>query len=111
LTDLTFIDDGNPDFRDAKGKGKENDGHVPRIINFDKYMKTARIILEIQRFQQVYNLIDVPEIQEFLKFELNSVRDEDPNSLYQRSLALEPREDQLHSGEKLELMLQDEGLL
>ncbi len=38
-----------------------------RLLNFDKYVKISRIMGEVQRFQVPYNLVEVPEMQNFLK--------------------------------------------
>lgn len=78
LTDLTFTEDGNPDTRG-------ND-----LINFDKYSKSSRIILDLQRFQIPYSLIPVPEIIEYVKASLGAA--DTDQDLYARSLELEPRE-------------------
>ncbi|KAJ3050654.1 hypothetical protein HK102_012227, partial [Quaeritorhiza haematococci] len=81
LTDLTFIEDGNPNFL------KSNARH----INFSKRMKTAEVIREIQQYQNApYSLRDVAEIQEFLRGCLRESADE--TDLYNMSLQLEPRE-------------------
>jgi hypothetical protein len=78
LTDLTFTEDGNPSIR----------GH--NLINFDKYFKSSRIIVEVQRFQIPYSLIPVPEMIEYVKASLDAADTE--QDLYARSLVLEPRE-------------------
>ena len=80
LTDLTFTDDGNQDMR-----GK--------LINFDKYAKTARIINDLMRYQVPYPLTEVVEIQDYL---LQSIQDRgtrDAQDLYELSLRLEPRDE------------------
>jgi len=70
-----------------------------RLINFDKYVKTVRIIQEMQKFQRPYNLVEVPELQEYLKekFE-NSKSGGNPDVLYRQSLGIEPREEPLGGG-------------
>jgi hypothetical protein len=75
LTDLTFIDEGNPT---SKGD----------LINFKKQRLTARVIQQIQYFQGVpfNNDIDL-ELCTYLK-ELSALDDE---GLYQLSLTREPR--------------------
>ncbi|KAJ3223211.1 hypothetical protein HK099_001399 [Clydaea vesicula] len=79
LTDLTFTEDGNPDFR-----GKN-------LINFDKYYKASKIILDLMRFQTPYNLQPVKELQDYL---INSIENSNnPKDLYRVSLLLEPRLD------------------
>ncbi|KAI9487373.1 MAG: ras guanine nucleotide exchange factor domain-containing protein [Benjaminiella poitrasii] len=80
LQDLTFIEDGNPDFLK-----KSNN-----LINFAKQQKAAEVIREIKQFQSPpYIFQYVPEIQEFIKIQLEISRDVD--YLYERSLELEPR--------------------
>lgn len=92
LTDLTFVDNGNHDTRQLVGEGSEESTSV---INFDKHMKTARIISELQRFQIPYRLTEIPELQTWMQDQLVRVRSTDPSSFqayYGRSLYLEPRE-------------------
>lgn len=92
LTDLTFVDNGNQDTRQLVGEGSEESISV---INFDKHMKTARIISELQRFQIPYRLTEIPELQTWMQDQLVRVRSSDPSSFqayYRRSLYLEPRE-------------------
>lgn len=80
LQDLTFIEDGNPDYLP-----KSNN-----MINFAKRQKTAEVIREIKQFQSVpYKLQEVPLIQEFIKTQLGSSLDVE--TLYERSLEIEPR--------------------
>ncbi|ORY03974.1 ras GEF, partial [Basidiobolus meristosporus CBS 931.73] len=82
LTDLTFTDDGNRAFR-----------RTNQVINFNKHVKTVRIIQEIQQFQVPYNLADVVELQEYLNQEIEACSGWDPNELYEVSLQREPRQD------------------
>ena len=92
LTDLTFVDNGNQDTRQLVGEGGEESVSV---INFDKHMKTARIISELQRFQIPYRLTEVPELQTWMQDQLVRVRSTDQSAYqvyYRRSLYLEPRE-------------------
>ncbi|KAI8349190.1 ras guanine nucleotide exchange factor domain-containing protein [Choanephora cucurbitarum] len=80
LQDLTFIEDGNPDFLP-----KSNN-----LINFAKRQKAAEVIRELQQFQNfAYNFHTIPELQEFIK--MNMSIDHDPDEHYERSLQLEPR--------------------
>jgi RasGEF domain len=83
LTDLTFTDDGNPDTRNA---GK--------LINFDKYAKTARIIRDLIRYQAPYALAEVLEIQALLFQSIDERSGMDVQELYEHSLKLEPRDNQ-----------------
>ncbi|KNG80123.1 Ras guanine-nucleotide exchange protein [Aspergillus nomiae NRRL 13137] len=65
------------------------------VINFDKHMKTAKIISELQRFQIPYRLTEVPELQAWMQNELIRVRSSGEKSMqtfYRRSLVLEPRD-------------------
>ncbi|KAJ5812327.1 Guanine-nucleotide dissociation stimulator CDC25 [Penicillium riverlandense] len=90
LTDLTFVDHGNQSLRTLP-----TDVGEMAVINFDKHMKTARIISELQRFQIPYRLTEVPELQTWMHNELVRVRSNGESSLqtfYRRSLVLEPRE-------------------
>ncbi|KAL4929532.1 guanine nucleotide exchange factor [Aspergillus undulatus] len=90
LTDLTFVDHGNQAVRNLS----TSEGDMS-VINFDKHVKTARIISELQRFQIPYRLTEVPELQAWMQSELVRVRSNGEKSLqtfYRRSLVLEPRE-------------------
>ncbi|KAE8145400.1 ras guanine nucleotide exchange factor domain-containing protein [Aspergillus avenaceus] len=90
LTDLTFVDHGNQPLRSLPTE----DGEMA-VINFDKHMKTARIISELQRFQIPYRLTEVPELQTWMQNELVRVRSNGEKSMqtfYRRSLVLEPRD-------------------
>jgi len=76
LTDLTFIDEGNP--------STINDG----LINFDKQRKFAQILQNIQKFQNSpYNLQTVELIQNYI---LNREYLAE-NELYKLSLVAEAR--------------------
>lgn len=97
LTDLTFIEDGNPD----RLKLNEN------LINFSKQSKTADVIREIQQYQnQPYCLQPVPELQKFIIDSFQTFEDE--NDLYQMSLLIEPRE---REDEKITRLLLESGFL
>ncbi|RCH89733.1 hypothetical protein CU098_005179 [Rhizopus stolonifer] len=80
LQDLTFIEDGNPDF-------------LPKcnnLINFAKRQKAAEVIRELKQFQNfAYNFHTIPEMQDFIKAYLDITHDVE--QLYERSLQLEPR--------------------
>ncbi|KAF7727743.1 hypothetical protein EC973_007202 [Apophysomyces ossiformis] len=81
LQDLTFIEDGNPDYLK-----KSNN-----LINFAKQQKAAESIREIKQFQSPpYTFEVVPELQDFIKQHLENSHDVE--TLYERSLQLEPRE-------------------
>ena len=92
LTDLTFVDVGNQTTRQLPGEGIEESKSV---INFDKHMKTAKIISELQRFQIPYRFTEIPELQTWMQDQLVRVRTSDGCNMtnhYRRSLLLEPRE-------------------
>ena len=93
LTDLTFVDVGNPSKRPVS-----IDGATIQLINFDKHVKTAKIISELQRFQIPYRIQEVPEMQKWIDAQLERIHNSkaaDVQHLYRRSLLLEPRENQL----------------
>ena len=92
LTDLTFVDVGNHTTRQLRGEGISDSKSV---INFDKHMKTAKIISELQRFQIPYRFTEIPELQTWMQDQLVRVRTSDECNMtnhYRRSLLLEPRE-------------------
>ena len=92
LTDLTFVDVGNQTSRQLTDS---RSGEAYSVINFDKHMKTAKIISELQRFQVPYRLTEIPELQTWMQDQLIRVRSTDLQSVqtnYRRSLLLEPRE-------------------
>lgn len=94
LTDLTFIDVGNGTTRQLPG---ENGQGGASVINFDKHMKTAKIIGQLQSFQVPYRLAAIPEMQEWMEAQIHRVRTSDQanvQSYYRRSLLLEPRDPQ-----------------
>lgn len=93
LTDLTFVDHGNQNSRSLPVL----EGGNMDVINFDKHMKTAKIISELQRFQIPYRLAEVPELQTWMQDQLVRVRSNGEKTFqahYRRSLVLEPREQQ-----------------
>jgi hypothetical protein len=92
LTDLTFIDVGNGTTRQLPGEAGSDSMSV---INFDKHIKTAKIIGQLQSFQVPYRLAAVPEMQDWMESQIQRVRSSDQaniQSYYRRSLLLEPRE-------------------
>ncbi|KAG4304720.1 hypothetical protein PORY_001773 [Pneumocystis oryctolagi] len=97
LTDLTFIEDGNPNMiKNSKD-----------LINFSKRIKTAEVIREIQQYQSVsYSFQIVPEIQTYLLQCLKGM--DNLGDMYDLSLGIEPRE---RDDEKLTRLLQESGLL
>jgi hypothetical protein len=93
LTDLTFVDAGNPATKQLPGLG---DSEGMSVINFDKHTRTAKIIGELQRFQIQYRLTEVPELQEWIQAQIvrvkSSSENENVQQYYRKSLLLEPRE-------------------
>ncbi|KAI1412350.1 ras GEF [Hypoxylon sp. FL1857] len=94
LTDLTFVDIGNPPTKQLPGAGSDDNGLT--VINFDKHSRTAKIIGELQRFQIPYRLTEVPDMQEWIQAQVTRVKESDKGnvqvSYYRKSLLLEPRE-------------------
>jgi hypothetical protein len=90
LTDLTFVDVGNNSTRRLPG-----DTAGTTVINFDKHMKTAKIIGQLQSFQVPHRLTPVPEMQKWIESQIKRVQASDEATVqnyYRRSLYLEPRE-------------------
>ncbi|KAI8823022.1 ras guanine nucleotide exchange factor domain-containing protein [Fimicolochytrium jonesii] len=85
LTDLTFMELGNPDFLPDTS-----------LINFDKRRKVYQILTgSIQKFQQQpYNLIVVPGIRDFLSG-LSNLQLLNDDELYEMSLKVEKKEEEL----------------
>lgn len=126
LTDLTFVDIGNPATKQLPGVGCEEQGLT--VVNFDKHSRTAKIIGELQRFQIPYRLTEVTDLQDWLQAEIIRVKESTDQgsmqvSYYRKSLLLEPRENPMrtqvealpsnsHSGQKADLfswMTRDRG--
>ncbi|KAK9376001.1 ras guanine nucleotide exchange factor domain-containing protein [Lipomyces chichibuensis] len=90
LTDLTFADEGNSDFRTFHPDMEDSSP----IINFDKHVRTTKIIADLQRFQVPYRFQEVPELQAWLDVEVNRVHEmylQDQHVLYRRSCNVEPK--------------------
>ncbi|KAI5456313.1 ras guanine nucleotide exchange factor domain-containing protein [Mariannaea sp. PMI_226] len=103
LTDLTFVDIGNPATKQMSlGSDSEEDGsNGITVINFDKHTRTAKIIGELQRFQIPYRLVELPDMQDWMSAQIKRVREGDQGnvqvSYYRKSLLLEPREASLRT--------------
>lgn len=96
LTDLVFIEDGIP----SVVKNTE-------LINFAKRTKTAEVILDIQKYQNVpYTLNPVPELQTWILDHMRNAGD--VHEMYNRSLEVEPRE---REEEKIARLLSESGFL
>ncbi|KAE8264041.1 hypothetical protein A4X03_0g1235 [Tilletia caries] len=97
LTDLTFIEDGNPDRLKTDN----------RLINFNKRQKTAEVIREIMIYQSTqYNLTPVPLIQQYLEVVL--VPSQTQDLMFDQSEKLEPKE---REDERIARLLQESGFL
>lgn len=103
LTDLTFVDIGNQTKRQMPRGGRSSPSvegaeaaeDCISLINFDKQVKTAKIIGDLQRFQIPYRLTPVPEMQDWMEAQINRMRSDEHANLstfYRRSCLLEPRE-------------------
>eukprot|EP01114_Cavostelium_apophysatum_P014401 TRINITY_DN3730_c0_g1_i1.p1 TRINITY_DN3730_c0_g1~~TRINITY_DN3730_c0_g1_i1.p1 ORF type:complete len:644 (-),score=209.08 TRINITY_DN3730_c0_g1_i1:151-2082(-) len=78
LTDLTFLEDGNPD--------NYNDG----LINYDKRRRISQVVKTLSNYKsQVYSFHTVPIIKGFL---LAGGEYVDENKCYKLSLEIEPRD-------------------
>jgi son of sevenless-like protein len=96
LTDLTFIEDGIPSIIKKS-----------TLINFAKRAKTAEVIRDIQQYQNVpYPLQPVPELQEYILSNMQAAGD--VHEMYEKSLAVEPRE---REDEKIVRVLAESGFL
>ncbi|KAK9474616.1 ras guanine nucleotide exchange factor domain-containing protein [Dipodascopsis tothii] len=90
LSDLVFTDEGNPDKRNMEPENPLS----PRVINFDKFMRTTKIIADLQRFQVPYQFHEVADIQSWISAELGRVHAanlRDRLALYNRSCEIEER--------------------
>ncbi|GAP87888.1 hypothetical protein SAMD00023353_1601180 [Rosellinia necatrix] len=94
LTDLTFVDNGNPSTRQLPGAGPDGQGMT--IINFDKHNRTAKIVSDLQRFQIPYRFAEIPDLQEWIQAQIVRMKELDTGnvqvSYFRKSLLLEPRE-------------------
>lgn len=92
LTDLTFVDAGNSDTRFLPQPG--DSGEKINVVNFDKHMRTARIIGQLQAHQTPYRLREVPELKAWILREVERVRAMESGFVqdsYRRSCVLEPK--------------------
>ena len=82
LTDLTFIELGNPDY-------------IPEsnFINFEKRRKVAVVVNEIYQYQQnTFHLQEIPALRDFIH-NLGKNGWPEEKALYERSWIVEPREE------------------
>ncbi|KAK0336974.1 Ras guanine nucleotide exchange factor bud5 [Friedmanniomyces endolithicus] len=97
LTDLTFLDAGNPKTRELPHIASPDGQHAVSVINFDKYSRMAKIISHLQKFQVPYLLQSVPEMQAWMEASMVRMRasnDEMVGNFHRRSLMVEPRQDE-----------------
>lgn len=93
LTDLTFVDAGNPKVRELPGTATKS-GQGILVINFDKHMRMAKIISHVQKFQVPYKLQPIPEMQTWMQKHLERMREGHAamvGKLHRRSLIIEPK--------------------
>lgn len=87
LTDLVFIDEGNPSHRPSKNTTRS-------LINFDKHSKTAKIITEFQHTQMPYKFQEVPELSAWILSSCLRMRKSATDlsgNLWRKSLVIEPK--------------------
>ncbi|KTW32685.1 uncharacterized protein T551_00170 [Pneumocystis jirovecii RU7] len=92
LTDITFIEEGNPSYRSFRNSSSIT--HSIQLINYDKYIKIYSIISKLQQFQEPYKLELVEELQTWIESQVSRIRMKGQNNLtelWRRSLALEPK--------------------
>ncbi|KAH3760399.1 cell division control protein [Pelomyxa schiedti] len=86
LSDLTFIEEGNPDVVPDS----------PGLINWSKMKMTAKVLKEIQRHQSVpFVLQPVTSVQAFIS-DIETRPGMTDDDAYERSLELEPKEPDSH---------------
>ena len=93
LTDLTFLDAGNPATRELPGTASAS-GEAIAVINFDKYMRMAKVVCQLQRFQIPYKLKAVQELQAWTEMHLQRMHQNENElvgTFHRRSLIVEPR--------------------
>jgi hypothetical protein len=94
LTDLTFVEAGNPKMRDLPGTTNES-GEAVSVINFDRHMRMAKIVTHLQKFQVAYKLQEVPELKSWLQQHLQRMREGHAamvGQLHRRSMIIEPKD-------------------
>ncbi|KAK9468177.1 ras guanine nucleotide exchange factor domain-containing protein [Lipomyces arxii] len=100
LTDLTFADEGNSDYRMFRPDTPD----ASPVINFDKHVRTTKIIADLQRFQVPYRFQGVPELQAWLDLSIAKTHEmcvADQHMLYRRSCIIEPKPVQHHEPDVL----------
>ena len=85
LSDLTFIDDGNPDTL-----GEES-------LNWNKYLLYHKVLSEFTEQQRRCNYSFAPDpVRYFLEKDMSAIEDMNMNKLYDLSLEQEPRDSSPH---------------
>ncbi|PSK34427.1 hypothetical protein B9Z65_8753 [Elsinoe australis] len=75
LTDLTFVDAGNPSTRTLPGVMNKEDGKGSEVVNFDKHVRTAGIVETVERFQErPHELWVVEGLRDWLGAEMERAR-------------------------------------
>ncbi|KAK1050075.1 Ras guanine nucleotide exchange factor bud5 [Friedmanniomyces endolithicus] len=95
LTDLTFLDAGNPKTRELPDAAA-GDSRTVSVINFDKHMRKAKIISHLQKFQVRYKLRNVPEMQAWMEANMARMRvsnDQMVGNFHRRSLPVELKQE------------------
>lgn len=85
LTDLTFIEEGNSKFKILANA---------KVVNFDRYQRTTKLIGEIQKYQVPYRLAPSKELQVWLRGEMkrsHQLITKDHNAMWRRSCIVEPK--------------------
>ncbi|OZJ02073.1 hypothetical protein BZG36_05059 [Bifiguratus adelaidae] len=83
LTDLTFINEGNHNYRLTS--------HGTELINVDKFVKISRILDEVQAFQLPYPFQEDADLQKLIMKALEA-NNYDMQQLYAMSLRTEPKD-------------------
>ena len=94
LTDLTFVDAGNPKMRELPGITSAS-GETISVINFDKHIRMAKIISHLQKFQVPYKLKEVLDMQSWMQTHLQRMREGNAGmvgNLHRRSMVIEPKD-------------------
>jgi len=90
LTDLTFVEDGNPDLVKNSKSGK-------MLINWKKKKLVHDVISNIKQYQyKPYDFQPVYQIQKLMDKLFTSHQHQSDDALFKKSLQLEPRKSQKH---------------
>ena len=92
LTDLTFIEDGNPNFLEA------DDGTGESLVNLGKCAMLGKVLGEVLTFQTAYQYESI-ETNESLALYFTSLDPPEDDEIYTLSLTCEPREEAGGGGE------------